>query len=188
MKREKLFFDTDVDPLEDYKIQYVMDEIRRNYESTDSWLYLGADAGNVGFAKIGITMGDLTSRSYSSGNPNYYIFCAFKCKYNISKAQLESIERDILEKFDKYYTNSDGSSKRLPHIESKRLSECFYDIDFLDFFKNLHAELFNFHSNMFLICGLEDEFGNIIGDFLDCEFNPIIPMEQRKKYRDMIIQ
>lgn len=73
----------------DFKTAAVMERDRINFESPNKWLYVGADCRNLNFAKIGITMNDLRSRSYSSANPNYYLFCAFQCQQSTTKEQLE---------------------------------------------------------------------------------------------------
>src|SRR5580700_10817336 len=104
-------------------MDYVEMEARKDFESSTNWLYLGANAVHVNFAKIGLTMGDLSSRSYGSVDPNYYLFCAFKSKHNISNIELKNMENNILYKFENLYKNDDGSTKRLRHYESERLSE-----------------------------------------------------------------
>lgn len=154
-----------------------------NFESVNKWLYLGADRNNESFAKIGITTGDLSTRSSSPGNPNYYIFCAFKCKHDILKSELENIERKILIRFDELYPK-----KRLQHAESGWLSECFDNIDFFEFFLDLHYELFHNYGNNFLGCKFEDE-GYIIGELLDCEFNSgMLSRNQINRYRRLLLQ
>ncbi|MBP4004279.1 hypothetical protein [Escherichia coli] len=183
MKREQPLFKTSIDATNDYKMQSILSENKKNFESTEKWLYLGADDANKNYAKIGITMGDLQSRSYSSANPSYYIFCAFKCRYNITKEQLERIEGEVLKALDQRYTDDDGATKRMSHFESKRSSECYNDIDFMDFFINLHEELYNNHSNYFLITGLENEYGDDMGEFLDCEFNSRISIKEAYRLR-----
>lgn len=185
MKKEKVFLDNFVQST-DYKLEYVELETKRNFESIEKWLYLGADAKNLNFAKIGITMGDLSSRSYSSGNPNYYLFCAFKCKYNLSQLELKNIEEDILMRFEEIYTNDDGSTKRLKHYESDFSSECFYPVNFLEFFINLHLEIYQSHRNSFVICGFDDGFGGVDAEFIDCIFSPKIG--NKNKYIKMILQ
>lgn len=172
LKKKQLGYDLDTTPYnDDYKMLHVMGEDKKNFESTDKWLYLGADIENKGYAKIGITTGDLRSRSYSSANPNYYLFCAFKFRYNVPQNVLKQVESEILEKFDQDYTYHDGSTKRKKHVESGYLSECYYNIDFIDFFQNLHYELFYNYAHNFCKCGFEDEYGNYVGDFIDCLFN-----------------
>lgn len=158
-----------------------MMESIKNIESTDKWLYLGADAKNPFYAKIGLTLGNLASRSYSSANPNYYIFCAFKCKYNLLKHDIDRIENDILTKFEKYYRYENGLTKRMMHYESGRPSECFCDIDFLHFFISLHLEIYSCHRNSFVISGMND------GEFVDCEFNPKVGTD-KYNYIRMITQ
>jgi hypothetical protein len=86
MKKEIVFLDEYIFS-DDYKLAHVEMEIIKSFESAERWLYLGADATNASFARIGITMGDLRSRSYSSANPNYYLFCAFKCRPDLSMVE-----------------------------------------------------------------------------------------------------
>ncbi len=111
-----------------------MERDRINFESPNKWLYVGADCRNLNFAKIGITMNDLRSRSYSSANPNYYLFCAFQCEQSTTKEQLERIEQCALIYLDDVFRYDNGLTKRACHFESGYLSECYYDVDFEDFF------------------------------------------------------
>ncbi|EGK3609084.1 hypothetical protein IOT31_004317 [Escherichia coli] len=188
LKRERNFFKTPIDVTNDYKMQDILSEDKKNFESTKKWLYLGADYVNKNYAKVGITMGDLKSRSYSSANPNFYIFCAFKCKHDITEEQLKRIESEVLKFLDRCYTDDDGATKRMSHFESKRSSECYNDIDFMDFFVNLHEELYKNHSNYFLISGFKDEYGDDMGEFLDCEFNSRIPKHKAYKFKLKLTQ
>lgn len=185
MRKERVYLPEFVS-LGDYKIDHVEMEARRNYESREKWLYLGADARDSTFAKIELTMGDLSSRSYSSARPSYYIFCAFKCRYYLSKPELETIEEDILSELEYIYSDSDGSTARLDHYESGRPSECFSPIDFQDFFVNLHLEIFEKHRDSFVISSLDDGAGRYYGEFVDCIMNKKIANKQ--KYLSMIIQ
>lgn len=182
MKRQKQDYQLEI-PDDDYKMQWVMTEDKKNFESVDKWLYIGADKTNSRFAKIGITAGDLQSRSYCSANPNYYLFCAFKCKYNISKAELEGVESSVLSFLDDRYANEYGETKRAHHAESGVLSECFYDIDFDEILYDIHYYIYNNHSRYFSYGVLVDDYGNEGGDILDVEFNrKMIPQEEITKY------
>ena len=125
MRKPQQTFDLEIP--DDYKLASVLERDRADFESTNIWFYVGADYRDRRFAKVGITMGDLRSRSYSSSNPDYYLFCGFQCKHDTTRADLKNIERDVLSYLDEYYPN------RAPHRESRRLSECFYDINFEDF-------------------------------------------------------
>lgn len=187
MKREKLVYNLPI-PEDDYKIQSIMTEDKKNFESVDKWLYVGADIKNEGFAKIGITTGNLQSRSYSSANPNYYIFCAFKCIHDISKKELKSIEEMVLSILDRKFTNEHGVTKRVRHFESNAMSECFYDIDFKDILYNVHLELYEKHRRYFSTSGLFDNDENDLGDVLDCEFNRKISIKKAFEYRQFISQ
>lgn len=182
MKRTKLEYDLELDPNACYKMEFIHNESKENFESTEKWLYLGADLRNSKYAKVGLTMGDLTSRSYSSTNPYYYIFCAFKCRHDIAKSKLKSIEESALRYLDSVFINPDGSTKRVPHAESGRMSECFYNIDFVDFLVALHDYLYENYRDYFLPCGFENEAGLDEGEFLDCEFNKRISRNEINKY------
>lgn len=171
----------------DYKIEYVEQETRRNFESTDKWLYLGADILDANFAKIGMTWGDLTSRSYSSSRPSYYLFCAFKFKYNISIDEVKRVENAVLSRIDEWHRNQDGSSKRMVHYESGRPSECFYPVDFFNFYKDVHLEIYDHHRDSFVICGNENGFGIDEGEFVYCIFNSR-QNERHNEYIQMILQ
>ncbi|MFZ6781250.1 hypothetical protein ACO0LD_30815 [Undibacterium sp. Ji83W] len=187
MKKEKVFLNN-FGISDDYKLAHVETETKNNFESTNSWLYLGRDADDPNFVKIGLTMGDLQSRSYSSANPDYYLFCAFKCKYNISEVELKNIEEEILVRLESFYRNDDGSTKRLKHHESGRPSECFRPVNFSEFFMDLHCEIYENHRNSFVICAWENEIGQIDGQFVDCIFNKVIKLEDRNKFIKMILQ
>lgn len=180
LKKEKSFL-TDFAPSNDYKMDYVEMEARKDFESSTNWLYLGANAASRNFAKIGITMGDLSSRSYGTVDPNYYLFCAFKARHNISLTQLEVIESNILDKFENMYRNDDGSSKRMRHYDSGRSSECFSPVDFMDFFRNLHLEIYENYRDKFVICGK-----GVDGEFVDCIFNKKVKNEM--EFINMIVQ
>ncbi|MCA8244148.1 hypothetical protein [Burkholderia sp. AU32262] len=171
----------------DYKLDYVAQETISNFESIGKWLYLGADILDGGFAKVGMTMGDLASRSYSSTRPSYYLFCAFKFKHNISMQDVKRVENDVLLRLDRLHCNDDGSSKRMIHYESGKPSECFYPVDFFSFYKDLHWEIYDGHRNSFVICGYKNKYGMDDGEFVDCIFND--QQEGRHdEYRKMILQ
>lgn len=185
LRKDKIIIE-DIDTFDDYKMEYVWERTKLDMESRDGWLYLGADASNPGFAKVGLTMGDLSSRSYSSGNPNYYLFCAFKCRHDISLGELKIVENSILARLESLYTYGDGSTKRMRFHESKILSECFYDVDFIDFFQTLHYEIYENYRNYFVLTGMDDGFGGTDGEFIDCLFSPTL--NDPHFYRKMIIQ
>ncbi|WEI20115.1 hypothetical protein PY247_10565 [Acinetobacter proteolyticus] len=156
----------------DYKLEYLIKETVQNFESVDKWLYLGADIGNPLFAKIGITKGDLSSRSYSSANPNYHIFCAFKFIHNISKEEIEAVESHVLSRMDSLFIKPNGTSTRMYHYESQAKSECYFPVDFFQFYKLLHYEILTNHRNFFVICDYEMEYAGVVGEFVSCIFNP----------------
>ncbi|WP_024690612.1 hypothetical protein [Pseudomonas tremae] len=185
MRKENVTID-DIDTYGDYKMEWVWERTKRDIESTEGWLYLGADAVNKSFAKVGLTTGNLQSRSYSSGNPNFYLFCAFKCRHDLSGRELKSIEKGILSVLEERYQYDDGSTKRERHYESGSMSECFYNIDFMDFFVSLHYEIYENYRSSFVISGMDDGFGGVEGEFVDCIFSPKIP--DHHFFRRMIIQ
>lgn len=166
----------------------VMERDKANFESSDIWLYLGADCRNSRYAKVGITMGDLRSRSYSSANPNYFLLCAFQCRHDTTKEQLEIIECRALNYLDSIFIRDDGVSKRARHFESQRLSECYYDINFDEFFVCLHEYLWEQHNSYFQVCEYEYHTTRVYGDALSCEFNPRLTVEQRSHYLRLIVR
>lgn len=171
----------------DYKLEYNERESKRNFESGDKWLYLGADAVDKNFAKIGMTMGNLVSRSYSSSRPSYHIFCAFKFKHNISTQEVMRVEVDLLSRIDGLHRNEDGSSKRMIHYQSGLPSECFHPVDFFAFYKDLHDGIYDRHRDSFVISGYENEYGVDDGEFVDCIFDPR-QKKHHNKYVKMILR
>jgi len=188
LKRTKREYDLELDPFADYKMEFVHNESKADFESTKKWLYLGGNARDSGFAKVGITKGDLTTRSSSSESPGYYLFCAFKCRNNIEISKLKAIETSALNHLEGVFVYRDGSTKRASHHESERISECFYDVDFLDFFIELHYFLYVNHSNYFLLSGFNNESGIDDGEFIDCEFHRRMTREEINKHIRMILQ
>lgn len=151
----------------DYKLAHSEQEIQNNFESTNKWLYLGRQLRNRNFAKIGITTGNLSTRSYSSECPDYHLFCAFKFLWDIPEYKMREIEDSILYAFERKYTYDNKRTKRMCHYESGALSECFQDINFIEFFADLHSEIYNQYRNYFVIVGFENEESQ----FIDCIFN-----------------
>lgn len=128
-------------------------------------------------------MGDLSSRSYSSANPSYYLFCAFQCIQGTTKSQLESIEHRALEYLDDVFPDT-----RARHMESQRLSECYIDIDFEDFFSSLHDYLYENHYNDFQTAEFENEVGVVEGSALAWEFNSCVPLAVQRRFRNLILR
>ncbi|MFW5393975.1 hypothetical protein V1951_22175 [Yersinia sp. 2544 StPb PI] len=188
MRKPQRLYDLVLPADADYKMESIYERDKSNFESSDKWLYVGADARNPNYAKIGMTMGDLVSRSYSSANPGFYLFCAFQCEQSTTKSQLEEIERSALCYLDSVFKREDGTTKRVCHFESGRISECYYDIDFEYFFQLLHDYLYRNHARYFQINGLESNDRDIVGDFLDCEFNQHLSREDINRYKEMILQ
>jgi hypothetical protein len=71
-------------------------------------------------------------------------------------------------------TYDDGATKRALHHESEKMSECFYDVDFIEFFETLHHYLYEKHSRDFVL----SEFENDDGVFIDCEFNSRMSLDE----------
>jgi hypothetical protein len=188
LKRNKRKYGLELDPFACYKMESIHNESKADFESTEKWLYLGANARDSGFAKVGITKGNLTTRSSSSESPVYYLFCAFKCKSKIEISKLKAIETNALKHLEGVFVYEDGSTKRALHHESQELSECFYDIDFLDFFVELHDFLYKNYSNDFSLCAYENEAGDIDGEFIDCEFHSRMTRQEINKHIKMILQ
>ncbi|HHR6404530.1 TPA: hypothetical protein ACS8BP_001467 [Providencia alcalifaciens] len=112
MKKPKVKYSLKLDPNTDYKMAWIHERDKRNFESLTKWLYLGADLKNSGSAKVGLTMDDIASRSYSFANPSYYLFYAFKfkCRDDITKAEVENIERSAFVYLECVFANEDGTS------------------------------------------------------------------------------
>lgn len=180
MKKPLQTYDLEI-PNDDYKMAAVMERDKVNFESPNIWFYVGADSRTPGFAKVGITMGDLSSRSYSSANPNYYLFCAFQCIQDTTKSQLENIELRALAYLDGVFPNH-----RERHMESQRLSECYYNIDFEKFISCLHDYLLENHHSNFQTTSFENESGVYDGYALASEFNPRLSHEVQSRFRDLI--
>ncbi|AFI89935.1 hypothetical protein EXT68_03790 [Pectobacterium parmentieri] len=188
MKKLKVAYSLPLDPNADYKMAWLHERDKRNFESLNKWLYLGADIKDDGFAKVGLTMDDLVSRSYSSANPNYYLFCAFKCRDNITKTEIKNIELGAVEYLELEFSNEDGTSNRARHAESGHLSECFYNINFTNFFISYHDYLYEKHHRDFLVTEFKNEFGDDEGNFLDCEFNPRFTLQEKNKFIRMLLR
>lgn len=182
MKKPQRTYNLEI-PYDDYKIEAVMECDKANFESSTIWLYVGADSMNPRFAKVGITMGDLGSRSYCSGNPNYHLFCAFQCYFHTTKLQLENIEKLALKYLDCLFPNC-----RVPHWESGTLSECYYDIDFETFLTSLHDYLFDIHHNNFQTVAIENDIGIVEGCELACEFNRHLPPDVVVRFRRLFLR
>lgn len=188
MKRTKREYDLELDPFADYKMEFIHNESKADFESTEKWLYLGANARDSGFAKVGITKGDLTTRSSSSESPSYYLFCAFKCRRNIEISKLKAIETSALKYLEGLFIYHDGSTKREFHQDSGRISECFYNVNFLDFFVELHYFLYENYCNYFSLMGFDNEAGSDDGEFIDCEFHRRMTREEINTHIRMILQ
>lgn len=173
---------------DDHEIKLMMHNTMQDITSTDKWLYLGADITNSNWAKIGITSGNLSSRSYSSANPNYYIFCAFQFKHNVTKEQMRIVEKQLLYKFDQTFIDLQGNSLRLRHYESKNLSECYYPINFIYLLDILHSELYHNHSCNFITHEYENDFGGIYGGAVACVFSPTLDQATKQSLLNRLMQ
>lgn len=168
---------------EDFYFDRQMERDKRNFESTENWIYLGADIRDNLYSKVGITTGNLQSRSYSSAMPNYYLFCAFKAEIPTSKAHLEIVENDILANLDSQF----GQHFRMRHTESGLLSECYYGIEFKYIFQAVHQIIYYRHPNSFIRVLHEDYFENPIGSTVKCEFNERV-VKDKKNWESLILQ
>lgn len=175
-------------PDDDYKMAAVMERDKENFESNKIWFYLGADCTNPGYAKVGITRGDLSSRSYSSANPNYYIFCAFQCDQSTDKEQLTSIENSALAYLDSVFKWDNGQTKRARHMESQRMSECYYNINFDYFFVCLHDYLLDHHVSFFQTADFYNNENIPEGYTLAWEFNRHLTIDDKLRFLRMIIR
>ncbi len=187
MKKPQQMYDLEI-PDDDYKMAAVMERDRLNFESPDKWVYVGADSRDPGFAKVGITMGDLTSRSYGTNNPNFYLFCAFQCQQSITEEQLKHIERGAISYLDEVFCDDFGQTKRARHAESQRLSECYYDVNFEDFFVQVHDYLMDNHVRYFQTCGFENEYGGDEGYALAWNFSSILKPEAKRYFLRRILR
>lgn len=182
MKKPQQIYDQEI-PDDDYKMAWGMERDKANVESTKKWLYIGADSRNPGYAKVGMTMGDMSTRSTSTASPPYYLFCAFQLRHDIKKEQLKNIENGAFAYLDGVFPG-----RREKHRETQRLSECYYDIDFEDFFCHLHDYLYNNHHNHFLITGFDNGFGDVEGSALAWHFNDLVSLQDRRRFIYMILQ
>ena len=185
MKKSKQTYDLPI-PDDDYKMAAVMENHKANFESPNIWLYVGADLNNPNFVKVGITMGDLSTRSSSTTHPGYYLFCAFQCYHNTTVEELKQIEQGALNYLDSVF----GQDKRARHTESQRLSECYLGINFEIFFAHLHAYLWDHHIRHFQTAEYVHDTNPdwVYGSALSWEFNPRVSYEDRKRYLALIIQ
>ncbi|MGF6567320.1 hypothetical protein [Kosakonia cowanii] len=187
MRKPQQSYDLEI-PDDDYKTAAVMMRDKANFESPYKWVYVGADARSPWDAKIGITMDDLRSRSYSTGNAEYYLFCAFQCDQRITKQQLEDIERSAIAYLDRVFVDDNGITKRKPHWESQRLSEWYYGINFEEFFVHVHNFLYDNYGTSFQIGAYLNEVGEMDGQALAWLFNPQLEPGVSERYLRMILR
>lgn len=188
MKSKQLEYGLELDPNACYKMESIHNQSKENFESVVNWLYLGADLYDNGYAKIGLTMGDLRTRSSSSANPNFYIFCAFKCKSNITKPEINEIEKNALKYLERLFIYDNGSTKRASHADSGRMSECFYHIDFIEVFTEFHNYLYDHYANYFNRAGFESNPDVYEGEYLFCQFTDRISQDETNRYIRMLLQ
>lgn len=67
------------------------------------------------------------------------------------------------------------------------LSECYYNVDFDDFFWHLHYHLYQKFNSCFINVGFEED-GADLGTFLDCTFNARVILSNKNHYLKMILQ
>lgn len=155
--------------------------MKKKFESTEKWLYLEGDSCDPTFARIGITVGNLGSRSYRLTRPTSYLFCAFKFKHDISELEAECVKEEVLYRMDAMYIDRFNTT-RLDHYESGRITESFQPVDFIQFYKDVHFDLYINHRESFVIADYKG-----YGEFVDCIFNPEIDNSDFK-YTEMIVQ
>lgn len=172
----------------DYKTEALIHDTIQNLESGIKWLYVGADISNPNWVKIGITLGDMGSRSYSSANPNYYIFCAFQFRYDKSEEEVKLVEAELFSKLDLIFKDWYGTPLRMRHYESGKLSECYFPVDFEYFFYTLYNEIYQNYRNYFQIHGYENEVGDIDGDFVSCNFSSKLDRDLKKNYFQKLLR
>ena len=187
MKKPKVTCDLPIDSFADYKMEFSHAQAVKNFESVNGWIYIGLDNSVSDRAKVGLTTGDLGSRSYSSGNPDYFLFCAFKCRHDITEDQLRSIEKDLIARLDQHYKNKDEELLRIRHFDSQKLSEWYGGIDTTIFFQDVHYILYTFHFNYFLGVEVYNDVETIDGCYLDCIFNACYTKEQQKNFQSMLL-
>ncbi len=172
-------------PIEpNYEMDLMSAKAQQEFESAVKWLYVGADIREKNYAKIGITTGDLQSRSYSSARPTYYLFCGFKALHETSREKLERIEKSVLFKLDTDYR---FGSYRVRHTESGELSECYYGAPLTRIFKAVHQILYDHHSNDFNTCIHYNISGYPSGCAIKCEFNDKVLINS-SYYQEIILQ
>lgn len=185
MKKPYQIYDLPI-PDDDHKMAYVMERDKLNFESSKIWIYIGADVKDPTFAKVGMTMSDLSTRSTSTGNSNYFLFCAFQCYHGTSAEQVREIERGAQQYLDYMF----GEDKRGRFPETNRPSECYYGINFEDFFFHLHEYLWEHQIRHFpTSCYVSSDDPNWeYGSAISWLFNDIVPLHVRKHYLNLIIK
>lgn len=79
-----------------------------------NWIYIGADINNKNWSKVGKTKNRLSTRSTSSQNPGYFIFCAFQIKHG----SIHEMESKLIGDLEKVY-------QRISHFSTGEPSEWF---------------------------------------------------------------
>ncbi|UKA04796.1 hypothetical protein [Photobacterium damselae] len=103
-----------------------MSEKKKKEESTEGWIYVGADCEKLNWCKVGKTDGNLKTRHRSAQNPNFFIYGAFLIKgnsiYKYNKEILGIIETLI----HKQLTHKGGHALTpLKHFSTGTDSECY---------------------------------------------------------------
>ncbi len=175
-------------PDDDYKMAAVMERDKLNFESPNKWVYVGADSKNPGFAKVGITMDDLASRSYGTNNPNFYLFCAFQLNQSTTVAELKNIEQNTISHLDEVFCDENGQTKRARHMESQRLSECYYDVNFEDFFVEVHDYMLDNYGQYFQTAEYVNGDGFTDGYALSWNFSSLLKPEVKRYFLRRILR
>lgn len=103
----------------DYKMEWVENENKRQEQSVVNWIYIGVDTRFYNMAKIGLTTGELGTRSSGSQNPFYSLYCAFKIKEGVTPNIVKGIENAVIDLLSQNY-------QRISHVTTGRFSEWFY--------------------------------------------------------------
>lgn len=104
---------------DDYKMDYLENERRRQELSIVNWIYIGVDTRFGNMTKIGLTTGSLGTRASGSQNPFYSLLCAFKIKDGVEPRIVKHIEDSIISLLSQKYF-------RINHVTTGRPSEWFY--------------------------------------------------------------
>ncbi|MFA0108501.1 GIY-YIG nuclease family protein [Vibrio breoganii] len=119
-----------------------------------NWIYIGFDVRfpHSPLSKIGITKGKLGTRATGTQNPFYALLIAFKVKPQVSKKELERMEKVIKKELSSYH-------KPLPHVMTGKDSE-WYEIHPQTMKETVEAILEDWFLDKFLggYCDMQERF------------------------------